>query len=166
MDDGKIRCKERECGSNVAGWCQQETLPKDCLKVREDRERLIYYASRLAVVLHGCTAGGCPFAKHVRGGIGTANICRCGEDARAIVNAISERIPNVADHAPRPPASGGAPRESALLGGAGAPTGDADGIRHTERALLRPLSAEAQRPAVAGTLPPLVGGSGSELSHV
>jgi hypothetical protein len=34
------------------------------------------------------------------------------------------------------------------------------------REALRSANTEAQRPAVAGTLPPLVGGSGLEVSHV
>ena len=92
MNDGKIKCRERDCGSNVAGWCQQETLPKDCIKVRDDREKLIHYAAELTVLLHGCYCQGCPFAKYVRGGIAAAMICNCGEKAKQLVGAIAEGI--------------------------------------------------------------------------
>ncbi len=51
--------------------------------------------------------------------------------------------PNVADQqVDRRIAEGepqGNPAESALMGGAVAPTGNADGIRHDERARTRPL---------------------------
>ena len=59
-----------------------------------DRERCMNYAARLAVIVQGCTSATCPFRRRGQKLIGTANICRCGDEARNLVNAISERLPN------------------------------------------------------------------------
>lgn len=96
-----------------AGWCpgcpylkiKTGPIPANCAacdvpeSVRNpaaEREyrKTIWYAARLVVVLHGCSAQGCQLSRGIRGGgmVGTANICRCLEEARNLINAISERV--------------------------------------------------------------------------
>jgi hypothetical protein len=70
---------------------------------------------------------------------------------------VGEFYPNVADRSPRPPASGGASSESALMVGAVAPASEADGIRHDDRARTRPIINAVR---VGGTPHPERAGSG------
>ena len=57
-----------------------------------ERAKCINYATRLAVLVQGCTSATCPFKVDGAGGIGTANLCRCGQTARDLLDALSERI--------------------------------------------------------------------------
>jgi hypothetical protein len=61
---------------------------------QRDRDRCIHYATRLAVVVQGCMSATCPFRLDGDGSVGTAHICRCGDEAHNLVKALLARMPN------------------------------------------------------------------------
>ena len=50
------------------------------------REALVFYSTRLAVVVQGCSNNGCAFRDV---SVGTNMVCRCDKEARELVSAIS-----------------------------------------------------------------------------
>ncbi len=59
-----------------------------------DRERRINYASRLTVLLQGCTSTNCPFAdiENRENRCGTANICDCANRAGDLLSCLEASV--------------------------------------------------------------------------
>jgi len=52
---------------------------------KEKKDLLVYYTTRLAVKVQGCSSCGCDFNTN---NVGTADICRCAEEAKNLMKMI------------------------------------------------------------------------------
>ena len=62
---------------------------------QKNKDRLINYTTRLAVLVQGCSSANCAFRTDAKNAVGTANVCQCDIQADSLIDAIKAHVPSV-----------------------------------------------------------------------